>query len=276
MPRRKQLGLAVHNHESAFKKFPVGTTGRSLPSGNFSGKPRTAFIPHVLPYIEQGNIASKYDLTLNFQHANNTPAISQKLPFMQCPSDQTNVQWTGSLDYKGNYGVNWGRWSFIDQGGPATNPAPLNVTQAGGKSPFYMDYGAKMGDITDGTSNTLMMMEMLQPPHDHDNDVTDRRGRIWNDDTGAYQISARMQPNSPSPDFGFCIHNLQKNWPCIRDAVAANTVNHYIGSRSRHTGGVNVVLCDGSVQFISNSIDLTAWASMSGMSDGAVVSGVLQ
>ena len=275
----KQLGLSVHNFESAFKKFPVGTIGRALPSGNYpasGGKPRTPFIPQILPYIEQGNISSLYDLKVDFNHANNAQARSQKLPFMQCPSDQTNDPWTPTLDYKGNYGLNWGRWSFIDQGGPATNPAPLNVTQAGGKSPFYIDFGAKMGEISDGTTNTLMMMEMLQPPRDHDNDVTDRRGRIWNDDTACYQISARIQPNSPSPDYGSCIHNLQKNWPCIKDSVVANTINYFMGSRSRHTGGVNVVLCDGSVQFISNSIDLVSWASMSGMSDGAVISGVLQ
>ncbi len=125
----KQLGLSVLNHESAFKKFPIGTTGRSLPTGSYANaNPRVAFISRVLPYIEQGNIASIYDLTVNFNHANNAQARSQKLPFMQCPSDQTNDPWTGTLDYKGNCGVNWGRWSFINQGGPATNPAPLNIT----------------------------------------------------------------------------------------------------------------------------------------------------
>ena len=274
----KQLGLSILNHESSYKKFPKGTIGRALPSGNYPAAapfpPRTPFIAHVLPFIEQGNIFSLYDLTLNFNHANNTQARSQKLPFMQCPSDQENIPWAPTNDYKGNYGVNWGRWSFIDQGGPATNPAPLNVTHSVGKAPFYIDFGARFSDLTDGSSNTLCMMEMLQPPRDHSGDLTDRRGRIWNDDSGCYQISARIGPNSRSPDFGQCIDNLLQGWPCTRNT--AQTLDFFMGSRSRHTGGVNVVLCDGSVQFISNSVDLVSWASLSGMADGVVISGVFQ
>ena len=66
----KQLGLSVHNRESAFKKFPLGTVGRTLPSGNYPTppvKPRTPFIPQILPYIEQGNISSLYDLTVGYE-----------------------------------------------------------------------------------------------------------------------------------------------------------------------------------------------------------------
>ena len=274
----KQLGLAVLNHESGLKRFPKGTIGRVLPSGNYSAAapfpPRTPFIAHVLPYIEQGNIFSLYNLKLNFNDNANAQARSQRLPFMQCPSDQQNEPWAPTNDFKGNYGVNWGRWNFIDQGGPAANPAPLNVTHSAGKSPFYIDFGAKFGDITDGSSNTLCMMEMLQPPRDHSGQLTDRRGRIWNDDSACYQISARIAPNSRSPDFGQCIDNPLQGWPCTRNTAQA--LEFFMGSRSRHTGGVNAVLCDGSVQFISNSVDLIGWASMSGMSDGAVVSGVLQ
>jgi prepilin-type N-terminal cleavage/methylation domain-containing protein/prepilin-type processing-associated H-X9-DG protein len=267
----KQLGLSIHNHESSFKKFPIGTQGRELPTGNYGSKLRIAFIPFILPYIEQGNIYALYDLKANFNAAVNAQARSQKLPFMQCPSDQENQPWTPTLDYKGNYGLNWGRWNFIDQGGPATNPAPLNVTHTRGKSPFYIEFGAKFGEINDGTSNTLCMLEMLQPPRDHSGQTTDRRGRIWNDDSATYQISMRIGPNSASPDFGQCINAPGQGWPCTRST--ANAVEYFMGARSRHTGGVNAVLCDGSVQFISNSIDLVVWASMSGMADGAVVTG---
>lgn len=271
----KQLGLSILNHESTFKRFPTGSIGRVLPSGEYPTAapipPRTPFIPHVLPFIEQGNIHSLYNFKVTFNHADNTIARSQKLPFMQCPSDQENEPWPPTMDLKGNYGVNWGRWSFIDQGGPATNPAPLNVTHAVGKSPFYIDFGAKMGDISDGTSNTLCMMEMLQTPRDHSGQTIDRRGRIWNDDSGCYQISCRIPPNSRSPDFGQCIDDPLRGWPCTRNTT--QTTEFFMGSRSRHSGGVNVVLCDGSVQFISNSIDLSTWASMSGMADGAIVTG---
>jgi prepilin-type processing-associated H-X9-DG protein len=236
-------------------------------------KPRTPFIPHVLPFIEQSNIYSLYDLKLNFNDAVNAQARSQKLPFMQCPSDSQQDPWSPTMDYKGNYGVNWGRWNFIDQGGPAANPAPLNVTHTKGKAPFYIDFGARFADVIDGSSNTLCMMEMLQPPRDHDGLTTDRRGRIWNDDTACYQVSARITPNSKSPDFGQCIDNPMMGWPCTRDTAAANAPAWFMGSRSRHSGGVQVLLCDGSVRFVGATIDLITWASLSGIQDGAVISG---
>ena len=265
----KQLGLACHNHESSLGRFPIGTQGHEPPTGLYGPKPRKPFVADVLPYIEQDNIYKIYDQTRGFNHANNAQARSQKLVAFQCPSDQTQEPWTPTLDYKGNYGVNWGRWNFIDQGGPASNPPPLNVGHSAGRSPFYMDFGAKLAEMADGTSNTLCMMEMLQPPRDHSGELTDRRGRIWNDDTGCYQISARIQPNSASPDFGQCINNPAQGWPCIRDTAAP--LAFFMGSRSRHSGGVNVALCDGSVRFVRNSIDLVTWAGMSSMAGGEVL-----
>ncbi|MGL4554550.1 MAG: DUF1559 domain-containing protein [Gemmataceae bacterium] len=269
----KQLALAAHNHHDAVLRFPIGTQGRALPTGDYpaAGKPRKPFVADLLPYIEQDNVYRLYDQTQHFNAAVNAQARSQKLTLLQCPSDQTQDPLAPTNDYKGNYGVNWGRWNFIDQGGPASNPAPLNVTHGRGRSPFYIDYGAKFTDLTDGTSNTLLLMEMLQPPRDHSGSTTDRRGRIWNDDTACYQISARVTPNSKSPDYGQCIDNPQRGWPCTRDT--ANTTQFFMGSRSRHTGGVNAALGDGSVRFFPDAVSLTVWASLSGMADGEVISG---
>ena len=270
----KQLGLACHSHEGALARFPIGAQGRAAPTGDYPAvnpKPRKPFIANLLPYIEQDNIFRLYDQTQGFNAPVNAQARSQKVATFQCPSDEQQQPWAPTNDFKGNYGVNWGRWNFVDQGGPAANPAPLNVTHGRGRSPFYMDYGAKIGDLTDGTSNTLMLLEMLQPPRDHSGMTSDRRGRIWNDDSGCYQISARVTPNSPSPDFGQCIPNPQKGWPCTRDT--AQPTQHFMASRSRHTGVVNAALCDGSVRSFRDAIPLAAWASLSGMADGEVIAG---
>ncbi|VTR91986.1 Prepilin-type N-terminal cleavage/methylation domain-containing protein OS=Singulisphaera acidiphila (strain ATCC BAA-1392 / DSM 18658 / VKM B-2454 / MOB10) GN=Sinac_6973 PE=4 SV=1: N_methyl_2: SBP_bac_10 [Gemmata massiliana] len=266
----KQLSLACHNCESSNGRFPIGSQGNDPATGlNSLTKRRKPFVADVLPYIEQDALYKNYDQTVDFNHANNTLSRSQKLTLFQCPSDQTQEPWSPTNDYKGNYGVNWGRWAFFDQGGPTSNPAPLNVGTAG-RSPFWLEFGAKFTDMTDGTSNTLCLMEMLQPPRDHSGDTTDRRGRIWNNDSACYEISARITPNSQSGDYGQCIDNLQQGWPCIRDA-AGDPRNFFMGSRSRHTGGVSVSLCDGSVRFIRNSIDLTTWAGMSSMAGGEVL-----
>src|SRR4051794_38317236 len=75
----------------------------------------------------------------------------------------------------------------------------------------YLDFGARFGQVTDGTSNTLCMMEMLQAPSDgvSESAKNDRRGRLWNDDTATYQISTRLAPNSSSNDFGTCFNQPQ-------------------------------------------------------------------
>ena len=270
----KQLGLAIHSHHDTVQRFPTGSQG--LNPANFTytypgGPIRKPFVVDILPHIEQGNVYDLYNQTQAWHVGANLEARSQRLAVYQCPSDQEQPPWS-SGDRKGNYGVNWGRWSFSDQGGPATNPAPLNVTHARGRAPFYLEYGAKLTSISDGTSSTLCMMEMLQMPQDHNGGTTDRRARIWNDDTGCYQVSARLTPNNPSQDRGTCIDNPAQGWPCIPSGTGSKA-NDYMISRSRHTGGVNALLCDGSVRFVRDSIPLAVWAAMSGMSDGEIVDG---
>jgi prepilin-type processing-associated H-X9-DG protein len=95
---------------------------------------------------------------------------------------------------------------------------------------------------------------------------------MWNDDTFSYQISTRITPNSPKGDYGYC-DPADKQYPCdplstgLTSAAAADT---YMGARSRHSGGVNVSLCDGSVRFVRDSIDLATWVALSSMAGGDV------
>jgi prepilin-type N-terminal cleavage/methylation domain-containing protein/prepilin-type processing-associated H-X9-DG protein len=275
----KQFGLAIHNYADTFNRFNLGGIGRHAPNGCYGGESwggcgtlppmtRLPFIVGLLPYFEAGTVFTIYDPSQSFNSAQNMAARSARLPIYNCPSDQ-QVVWTIG-DPKGNYGLNWGRWNYADQGGPTSNPAPANVGHQRGRAPFYMNFGARFADIIDGTSQTIAMMEMLQTPQDHSGQTTDRRARIWNDDSGCYQISTRYTPNSRSGDFGQCINDANRGWPCVRDTVAANAGTWFMTSRSRHTGGVHGLLCDGSVRFVSDNIDLTNWMNLSSMAGGEV------
>jgi len=264
----KQLALAMHNYHNTSGRFPIGAQGIACPG--LTGSPlRTPFMPFLLPYFEQDNVYRLYDFTQSFNAAANTNAIGIKLTIFQCPSDEDRPKFTGSggaMDYKGNYGLNWGRWNYCDQGGPSTNPPPLNVG-TDGRAPFYERYGAKMEDIADGTSNTLMWLEMLQGIGE--TAPLDRRGRLWNNDSCGYTVSTRFPPNSPNPDYTLCNNNPEVGLPCILGA--GDATNYYMGSRSRHTGGVNVALCDGSVRFVANAIDLATWTALSSLAGGEAV-----
>jgi prepilin-type N-terminal cleavage/methylation domain-containing protein/prepilin-type processing-associated H-X9-DG protein len=280
----KQFTLACHNYHDANGRFPIGSQGRDPTDPNWAYpaatspkyKPRTPLIAYLMAYIEQTAFAAKYNFAKNFNSNPNTAIITTRFPIFDCPSDTpqpTGHPQTGDL--KSNYGVNWGSWSFRQQGGPTNGVFPLNLGDKAGRAPFYLDFGAKLTDIADGTSNTLCWSEVLQTPWDQPSGqaYVDRRGRIWNDDTFCYQISARLTPNSPKGDYGYC-DPADKLYPCdplSAGLTSAAAPDAYMGARSRHSGGVNASFCDGSVRFVRDSIDLATWVALSSMAGGDLV-----
>lgn len=198
-------------------------------------------------------VASWYDdnNAWHTQAAANRVKIFAYLPVWHCPSDQSYPMANeGFGDYKGNYGLNWGQYTYGDQDK---------------RSPFFFEYGARFADIVDGTSNTLAMLEMRQAPPGTAADFSDRdqRGRIWNEDPPCYQISTRVTPNSTAPDQGIsmsCVHRPEEGLPCT---TVGSRNDASMASRSRHPGGVQALLCDGSVRFVSETIDLAIWKAAS-------------
>jgi prepilin-type processing-associated H-X9-DG protein len=162
-----------------------------------------------------------------------------------------------AVPLKGSYGVNWGQNTYGDPVLPA---------------PFALNYGASIAEILDGTSQTVLMAELIQTPHPPGQPVSviDRRGRVWSDQPSSHQISAKLAPNSLAPDYGACWHNGAPRTPCNRNT--GDGPNHYIAARSRHSGGVNGLLGDGSVRFLKDSIDLRTWKALSSRAGGEVVS----
>ena len=265
----KQLGLALHNYSSTHEQFPIGvyrvpSTGLNLPNGY-----KAVFVVGILSYIEQGNLYASYNMNLLFNNAANATTRLTTIAAYNCPSDIPQVfnQVSGStfvpMDVKGSYGLNWGTNHYWDQG--------LGNGQAA--APFYMGYGARFAAITDGTSNTLAMMEMRQAPSPNGNPPTiDRRARLWNDDSINYQISTRLAPNSRQPDYGVCVDDPGQALPCLPDTNSANALTFYMGARGRHPGGVNSLFCDGSVRFVKDSVALNVWQALSTMNRGEVIS----
>jgi len=249
----KQLGLALHNYHDTHKEFPPGTIGRRA-DGNAWVETRVPFIRHILPFIEQSGRDELYDDNISWhqQPAANRPQLFGALPTFLCPSDKPREG--GLDDHYGNYGLNWGPSTFVVPNRPRSEEAP-----------FAILYGARFGDILDGTSNTLAMMEMLQAPG------SDNRGRIWNDDAGSYTLMAQTGPNSRAGDgVHYCVDDPEQNLPCTK--LPNHKPDFYMASRSRHPGGVQAALCDGSVQFISETIDLNIWRAASTQSGKEVVS----
>ncbi|QDT44860.1 Type II secretion system protein G precursor [Gimesia alba] len=250
----KQLGLALHNYHETHRLFPPGMIYRVVTTSSPGGK-RTPFCVHLLPYIDQANIYNLYDHDQNWHATVHDPQPAGNgvrlvpIPVWQCPTDRESI-WSANPDgsIRGNYAVNWGQGTFGNQIKP---------------SPFRNTFGARMRDITDGSSNTLAMMEMLKPETSAD----DYRAWIWNDEPESV-VMTRVGPNSSAPDLvTHCVSETGR-LPCT-GGISANSRSN--ASRSLHVGGVHALLCDGAVRFISENIDLNTWQSLSSMSGGEVI-----
>ncbi|QDU05503.1 Type II secretion system protein G precursor [Gimesia chilikensis] len=250
----KQLGLALHNYHETHSLFPPGMIYRVVTPSSPSGK-RTPFCVHLLPFIDQANIYNLYDHNQNWHATVHDPKPAGNgvrlapIPVWQCPTDREAI-WNSNPDgsIRGNYGVNWGQGTFGNQIKP---------------SPFRNIFGAKMRDITDGSSNTLAMMEMLKPA----TGSNDFRAWIWNDEPEAV-VMTRVGPNSSAPDLvAYCVSEAGR-LPCTGGIGGSARSN---ASRSLHEGGVHVLLCDGAVRFVSENIDLGTWQDLSSMSGNEVI-----
>jgi prepilin-type N-terminal cleavage/methylation domain-containing protein/prepilin-type processing-associated H-X9-DG protein len=258
----KQLGLAVMNYEGISNRLPIGSIGHDPVTGNYPTTGysyRQPFIVAILPFVEQGMLFNSYNMKLQFEDITNLTTRGTVVNTFNCPSDVPQVFSKSTTDYdvKCSYGINWGQNTFFT---PTL------------KGPYWLLYGAAIADITDGTTNTLHMMEIRQTPSPNTT-VLDRRGRVWNDDSGCYEVTTLLTPNSSAPDYTACVNNPVPNTPCINGGTSGTvTLGYYIASRSLHPGGVNVSTCDGSVRFIKNSINLKTWRALSSEAGGEVLS----
>jgi prepilin-type processing-associated H-X9-DG protein len=185
----------------------------------------------------------------------------QRVAQYRCPSDGwgTDQNQTYYARTRGNYVVNWGN-VYYDHAPPLTGMAPFAHLNGNRSTPAI----TALVNITDGTSNTLMMSECLMANDPFDSDW---RGDIHNDD-GEFKFQTFFTPNSSSPDVeGYCTPSAGDRYMPV---TCSNTNEQYV-ARSRHTGGVNVALCDGSIRFVSNSIQLQTWQALGTMNGGEVV-----
>jgi len=253
----KQLGLALQNYHDSQKTLPPATSA--------SGCCKGTWMTLMMPFFEEGNLANLYfdwGAHSNYYFEGTQINVTDKrLKMLTCPSDM--LQYTASGQGVGltrhNYALNFGTTGFLD-----TSPMQTAMTLNGVAylpGPFRRGKSSHLGEITDGTSNTLFAAEVVQGAH---NDV---RGMTWWGPASTFQ--SNLGPNSASADVPYfaspqCTSTLP-NPPCV-----IGTNNFTFASRSRHFGGVQAALGDGSVRFFANSIDITNWRALSSINGGEV------
>jgi hypothetical protein len=134
-------------------------------------------------------------------------------------------------------------------------------------SVFYQQSKTRIRDITDGTSNTIGISEILTVAGE-DNDL---RG-VWSYPEGPY-YQHDWTPNSSNPDeirTDRC-DNSDPAAPCTGAYTNHATRAIRMAARSRHTGGAQSLLLDGAVRFISENINLQTWQDLGLYNDGNVI-----
>jgi prepilin-type N-terminal cleavage/methylation domain-containing protein len=258
----KQWALACHNHHDTYSKLPYGSS--------FTGATnRQSWPPLLWPFLEQAPLASLYDLTVGFYLSPNTITntlngpVAKPVPIYYCPSDRGSPAYAQGDQYwrvRGNYAVNWGPVPFQTQ---PSDPVPTAFAPFGFADFFSRNQPRRMvlTDITDGTSNTLLMSEKIMHPQDT---ASDQRGDLLNDDAGGMFMTLDT-PNAGIDAMKFpqyCTPVLPY-LPCTTATGSGNRFSMRQSARSKHVNGVNVALADGSIRFVTNTVALATWQALS-------------
>ena len=269
----RQLALAMHNYESANRKFPPQI---------MLGKDQALWSPQarILPYIEQGNLFASVNFKKDYGSIllNGQRLAALRVPALLCPSelrDEVRLKNGDPYHYPLNYGVNCGVWKVFD-------PTDLSV----GAGAFSPGTGLGANHFGDGLSNTLMLAEVkgwtpyyrdgksgTAIPVEEPGEICGLKGSFrtesghteWVDGrTHQAGFTATFTPNTKV----LCTEDGQAydlDWNNSRLGKSDTDVTYAaVTSRSYHSGGVvNVAKMDGSADTIHSDIDLTVWRAMS-------------
>jgi prepilin-type N-terminal cleavage/methylation domain-containing protein len=277
----KQLALAVLNYENAKKSFPPSMQWNPGDAPSSSDNFRPNWIILILPYCEQQTLYNAFDMTVPLSDSKNRLQRGTELAFVKCPSDGlTRVKFKGTTSGEGD---NWARGSYGANvmNGPLTSLEYWEDTKRRGV--MGCNTAVEIGGITDGLTNTLMIGELRAGLSDIDRRGTWAMGTsgasalVWFGSTG--DANGPNAANDSADDIEGCstlrstltpekmLAERMTCWePC--DSWQATT-------RSIHRGGVYTAFCDGSIHYVSDTVqtgDNSIWDRFIASGDGGVFS----
>jgi prepilin-type N-terminal cleavage/methylation domain-containing protein/prepilin-type processing-associated H-X9-DG protein len=306
----KQYGLAIHNYHDTYQMFPLSHTG----NGN-GIPPVLGWQVRILPYMEQGTVYDKIDFNLDMRRRflPGMPGIimwAVSPAYTHCPSDSfphilpsAPVPTNTGTGHRAqcNYGGSLGSQSVDGPVVSSCHPFKVFEQQLPGGNPRFgvndnkmqvsgiFSFGRssiKIGDVTDGTSNTLMVGEVLPgcqwinggSPLGNPSGGDSQAGTWINPWLNLGSIGQGVSTITPINEFTTCWYmgpSRKISDPACADPhnpANGGRMQYAYGFKSRHPGGVMMTLADGSVRFVSQTINhAQTWQALGGRSDGVPV-----
>ena len=288
----KQLGLALHNYHDVFKMFPVGSRpGATTTTGGAADTERWAYGVNwrvsILPYLDQAPLFNKLNFAYgaSFSGYASKPAnngneilVRQSVASYLCPSSSVDPFFLGpnaatpQFDNASALLVA----HYVGISGAMPDPAGRSgVCNAGSygtacdNGPLRPCESTSIRDITDGTSNTILISEQsglvgLIP-------ISSNYGGAWNGTSKDYPASSSTALGA---FFGAGLTSVR--WaPNTKTSTASSSAQPYETNtilNSFHTGGIHAMTADGAVRFVSDNVSMTVFLTVCSMNDGLSVS----
>jgi prepilin-type N-terminal cleavage/methylation domain-containing protein/prepilin-type processing-associated H-X9-DG protein len=286
--------------QTALAAISFSDANQALPPGSGADQASATSLVYTMPFCELFNVYNAFNfwMDMNYSYENMT-ARDVKISTYLCPSDPSTgfcpdfgpyptsaAATVGPSNYFGNLGTN--AWMF-DQIG-------REIKQIGQRGVFATGSSTKFSDITDGASNTAMYAEVRRGAYPNDDllDATFVSDPDWPSEadptTDPSDVYSPEACDTPSPDLGtiglnglqyqngtfspffLYTHTLTPNSKHL-DCIQADTIEEaHIAARSAHPGGVNAVMCDGSVHFFRETINDKVWRALGTRAGAEVLS----
>lgn len=294
----RQLGVAILNYESTKKELPPG----GVTEGNLGTPSGAGWSILILPYLEEQALFDKYDfdepneshLDIDKDGLINSVVREADVKAFDCPSDEetdlndrpasgpgTSVFYNRG-SYRGNAGLytvkSFSLWDSsgeqekdaVNERGPLpgigkiyNNPWSPNRVEL---SHWSLTKPVRIAHITDGTSSTVLLGEKA---HRGESPEARRRRTFWAYTYTSYQRSLTyLETRSIISDYDRCLE-IGGDAANYRDGRVDDPCKRSWGSL--HSGGFHVAMCDASIQFIPESVDIFVFGAMSTIAGGEVI-----
>lgn len=285
----RQIGLALHNYHDTHGVFPSGYIVRNVAPTDMAGMeamtdgPGFAWGTMILPMIEQSSIYNQLDFSINAHESPNIALGRSVIPTFRCPSDPAPNTFTVTDGSGNDYELATANYVGIFGYGSIT----MHAGQPQQRGLLYRNSNARIRDVTDGTSQTIMVGERM---HHHDfSRITDSSSPMYQAPTDSHSTwyAAIRDVARPSGMTNMMISmnammatemqgslvlgHVGQSMSGMSMHRTPNTTNHIVHFSSAHEGGLHFILADGSVHFVSENIDYNTFRRLGQIQDGEVV-----